>query len=75
MSCKPCKDNLLLKAALAHYRAQKAEALATLEVYFNNSVGVGEHSNLLDEVKKWTETLTDAEENIDTLQKHFCDDE
>ena len=70
-----CKENLLLKAALAHYRAQRAEAEATLEVYFKNAVGIGEHSNLLDEVKKWTETLTDAEENIATLSKYFCNDE
>lgn len=70
-----CKDNLLLKAALAHYRASRAEALAALEVYFTNSVGIGDHSNFLDEVKKWTEVLTEAEENISTLQKHFCDDE
>ena len=69
-----CSEKLLLKAALAHYRAQRAEALATLDVYFTNSVGIGEHSNLLDEVKKWTTVLTESEENITTLQKHFCND-
>ena len=65
------KKNAMLKAAEAHYQAQKAEALAVLEVYFTNPVGIGEHSNLLDEVKKWTTVLTEAEDNLKTLQVHF----
>ena len=38
--------NKLLKAAIKHYESQKSEAEATLDIYFNNSVGIGEHSNL-----------------------------
>jgi len=63
--------NLLLKAALSHYESRRDEALATLNVYLSNSVGIGEHSNIVDEIKKWTETLTESEENIETLKKHF----
>ena len=63
--------NKLLKAALSHYEAQRDEALAVLEVYFNNSVGIGEHSNLLKEILEWTQKLTEAEENISTLTSHF----
>ena len=65
--------NKLLKASLSHYQAQRDEALAVLEVYFNNSVGIGEHSNLLKEILEWTEKLTEAEENISTLNAHFCE--
>jgi len=61
----------LLQAALSKYEANRDEALAILDVYLNNSVGIGEHSNLLEEVTKWTETLTEAEENIETLNRHF----
>jgi hypothetical protein len=63
--------NKLLKAALSQYEAQRDEALAVLEVYFNNSVGIGEHSNLLKEILEWTQKLTEAEENISTLTSHF----
>ena len=63
--------NKLLKAALSHYEAQRDEALAILEVYFKNSVGIGEHSNLLKEILEWTQKLTEAEENISTLTSHF----
>ena len=63
--------NKLLKAALSYHEAQRDEALAVLEVYFNNSVGIGEHSNLLKEILEWTQKLTEAEENISTLTSHF----
>ncbi len=65
--------NKLLKAALSQYEAQRDEALAVLEVYFNNSVGIGEHSNLLKEISEWTQRLSEAEENISTLKSHFCE--
>jgi len=61
--------NKLLKAAIKHYEAQKSEAEATLDIYFNNSVGIGEHSKLLDEVKGWTSKLSEADENLRTLKK------
>ena len=33
--------NKLIKAALSQYEAQRDEALAVLDVYLNNSVGIG----------------------------------
>ena len=65
--------NKLLKAALSHHEAQRDEALAVLDVYFNKSVGIADHSNLLSEVLTWTQKLTEAEENISTLNSHFCE--
>ena len=63
----------LLKAALSHYEAQRDEAIAILFVYFNQSVGIGEHSNLLKEITEWTAKLTEAEENLAALKKHFTE--
>ena len=63
--------NKLLKAALSYYQAQKDEAIAVLEVYFESSVGIGEHSNLLKEITEWTQKLTEAEDNIRTLEQKF----
>ncbi len=65
------KENVLLQAALAYYEAQRAEAIASLELFLANPVGIGDHSNFLDEVKKWTEVLASAEENIKVLKQHF----
>ena len=67
--------NLLLRATIAHYKSKKAEALASLDVFFNNSVGVADHSEFLQEIKKWTEVLTNAEDNLATLHKHFNRDD
>ena len=66
---------LLLKAAITHYKSKRDEALASLNVFFNNSVGIADHSNFLEEIKKWTGVLTEAEDNLATLHRHFEDDE
>ena len=63
--------NQLIQAAIDSYQAQRTEALAHLDILFNDSVGIGEHTDLLSEVKKWTESLSKAEENLQTLRKNF----
>ena len=34
----------LLEALTSHYKAQKDEALAILDLYLNKPVGIGDHS-------------------------------
>ena len=63
--------NKLLMAAIDAYQAQKTEALAHLDILFNDSVGIGEHTDLLAEVKKWTESLAQAEESLQVLRENF----
>ncbi len=59
------------KAALSYWEAQKREAIATLNLYFSNSVGIGEHSKILEEINTWTSKLSEAEENLSNLKKYF----
>ena len=61
----------LLKAAYYTYNAQQAEALAHLNILFKNSVGIGEHTDILSEIDKWVNSLSEADENIETLKKYF----
>ena len=63
--------NKLLMAAMDTYQAQKTEALAHLDLLFNDATMIGEHTDLLTEVKKWTESLAQAEENLETLKRNF----
>ena len=63
--------NNLYNAALSHWIAKKDEAIATLELYFNNSVGIGEHSAILDEINKWTNELSQADDNLQSLENYF----
>ena len=58
-------------AAIDSYQAQKTEALAHLDLLFNDATMIGEHSDLLTEVKKWTNSLSEAEENLETLKRNF----
>jgi multidrug resistance efflux pump len=63
--------NRWFKAELDHWRAQRSQAIATLELYFNDSVGIGEHSEISTEIHKWTSKLSEAEENLENLRIYF----
>ena len=65
------KMNQLIQAAIDTYQAQRTEALAHLDLLFNDATMIGEHSDLLTEVKKWTESIAQAEENLETLKRNF----
>ena len=68
-------QNKLLMAAIDAYQAQKTEALAHLEILFNKSVGIGEHTDILSEIDKWVNSLSQAEENLNTLSNNFGENE
>tara|TARA_A200000159_G_C7227609_1_gene298828 strand:- start:443 stop:655 length:213 start_codon:yes stop_codon:yes gene_type:complete len=61
--------NPYFDALEAKYIAQIKEAKAVLQTYFQNSVGIGEHSDLLPEFDKWIEQLASAEEKLIALRK------
>lgn len=62
---------LYFDALKKKYEAQIAEAKATLYTYFNSSVGIGEHSELLEEFDKHLDNLAAAEDKLESLQKYF----
>ena len=63
--------NQLIQAAMDFYQAQRTEALAHLDLLFNDAVQIGEHSDLLTEVEKWTDSLSQAEDNLNVLRENF----
>ena len=64
-------DNTLFKALSKRYEAQIAEAYATIIVYFDSSVGIGEHPQFINEMDKQLDIISTAEEKIQALNKHF----
>ena len=60
---------VILDALEDRYNAQISEADATLKIYLEHSVGIGEHSQHLDEVDKLIEKIANAEEKLKTLQE------
>ena len=66
--------NKYAKASEAHFIAMKLEAEAVLDTYFNRAVGIGEHSDLPEEVNKWVERLSTAEDALETLTHYTVSD-
>ena len=64
-------DNPLYKALSKRYEADIAAAYATLIIYFDNSVGIGEHPQQLEEMDKLVDAIAAAEDKIKSLNKHF----
>ena len=62
--------NKYFQATRAHFLSNKLEAEAVLDTYFNNSVGIGEHSELLVEVNQWVEKLASAEDSLGVLDRY-----
>ena len=58
----------ILDALAARYEAQIAEADATVKIYLENSVGIGEHPQHIDEVDKQFEKIAAAEEKLKVLE-------
>ena len=63
----------IIEALEDRYNAQISEADATLKIYLEHSVGIGEHPQHIDEVDKLIEKIANAEEKLKTL-KEFVDD-
>lgn len=59
---------LLIKALELKYMADMADAEARLSVYLNNSVGIGEHPQITEEIDKIIAQYTNARDKLNTMQ-------
>ena len=60
----------ILQALEDRYNAQISEADATITIYLENSVGIGEHPQHIDEVDKLIEKIANAQEKLKELQHY-----
>jgi hypothetical protein len=60
---------VIIEALEDRYNAQISEADATLKIYLEHSVGIGEHPQHIDEVDKLIEKIANAEEKLKTLKE------
>ncbi len=58
----------MLEALEKKYEADIASADATINVYLNNSVGIGEHPQFIEELDKQIQIIADAQEKIEVLK-------
>jgi len=58
----------LLNALHDKYEAQISAAHATINIYLNSAVGIGEHPQHIDELDKQLQIIADAEEKLNILE-------
>ena len=57
----------MIDALEKKYEAEIAAADATIKIYLENSVGIGEHPQHLEEIDKLLQKIVDAEEKLKAL--------
>ena len=60
--------NVLLDALEDRYQAIISEADATIKIYLEHPVGIGEHPQHLDEIDKQLQIIVDANEKLKELE-------
>ena len=58
----------IIDALEARYEAQILEADATLKIYLENSVGIGEHPQHIEEIDKLFDKIATAQERLEVLE-------
>ena len=61
---------IIIEALEKRYEAQLAESDATLKIYLENSVGIGEHPQHVDECDKLIAKVAEAEEKLRVLRQY-----
>jgi len=61
-------SQLIMNAILAEAAAKEAKAIANLQNYMANSVGVGEHPDVVSECTKLIEQISEARGIRDTIK-------
>lgn len=61
----------MLGALIKKLEGEIAIAEANIQVYLNHSVGIGEHSDIVEAIEMQVAKIAHAAEKIDTIKKHF----
>ena len=61
----------MLDAVRDHAKAHIDKHRMNVEIYLTNPVGVGEHSEVMDEIEKQLEQMAKYEDHLEMLDKYF----
>ncbi len=61
----------MIKALLAHAQGDIEKHKANVEIYLNNPVGIGEHSDIMESVENELNMIAKYQDQIDVIQKYF----
>jgi|TARA_B100000287_G_scaffold398839_1_gene416587 hypothetical protein len=73
MSQQPL-DKQLRDALRLKYQGEIAAAKANINVYMKQSVGIGEHPDIIGAIDEQLNLLTQAEEKLQAVEHHFTPD-
>ena len=62
---------IFINALIDRYNAEISDATAKIIVYLDHPVAIGEHPQFTEELDKLLTIISNAEENIKTINKHF----
>jgi len=62
---------LMYDSLIKKYESEIAESEATLMVYMENPVGIGEHPQHLEEMDKFVEKLAAANDKLENLKEFY----
>ncbi len=63
----------ILNVVKMHYMAKKAKAKANIDIYLKNPAGIGEHSDIMEEVINLMEEYDKNKSILETLESDFKD--
>ena len=61
----------LVKASYMHAEGELERAKTNIMVYMNQSVGIGEHSDIVEAIQEELDKMAAATDRIEMLQQHF----
>ena len=64
-------DKNIFDVLKARYLAEKDTAKVNLSILHNKAVGIGEHSDIVNEADKWIKTIADVEDKLAVLEKQM----
>ena len=63
--------NQIVSALLAHAQGDIQKHKMNVEVYLNNAVGIGEHSNVMEANEEELNMIAKYEDQVSVIKKHF----
>tara|TARA_Y100000992_G_C21038778_1_gene383935 strand:+ start:134 stop:370 length:237 start_codon:yes stop_codon:yes gene_type:complete len=70
-----CMKHQLIKAARMHAEGDLERAKTNVMVYMNQSVGIGEHSDIVEAIQEELDKMAAASDRIEMLETHFKDED
>ena len=61
----------LKSAIIAHATGEIQVHLANVDVYLNNPVGIGEHSDILSAIQDQIDLIAKEQERLEVIETHF----